>query len=77
MKTHHDLEVWKKSIELVTDIYKITENFPTSENAELETQLIISLNLKFLIEEHFNNFITSLISIRKMTLGLKKSLNKV
>ncbi len=28
MKTHHDLDVWKKSIILVTEIYKITESYP-------------------------------------------------
>ncbi len=31
MKTHKDLEVWKNSIGLVTDIYKITHEFPKEE----------------------------------------------
>ncbi len=31
MKTHKDLNVWKKSIEFVSDIYKITNRFPEDE----------------------------------------------
>ncbi|MDD4672231.1 MAG: four helix bundle protein [Bacteroidales bacterium] len=116
MKTHHDLDVWKKSILLVTVIYKITESFPKSELyglsnqirrcavsipsniaegaartstkefsrflaislgsiAELETQLIISKNLTYLSEIEFDKLISELIIIRKMTIGLKKSIS--
>jgi four helix bundle protein len=39
MKTHHDLDVWKISIEFVTMIYKYTENFPMSEMYGLTNQL--------------------------------------
>lgn len=38
-KTHKDLEVWKKSLELVTEIYKITENFPEKEKFGLTLQI--------------------------------------
>ena len=31
MKTHKDLEVWKKAIQFVTIIYEITQNFPKEE----------------------------------------------
>ena len=31
MKTHKDLEVWKKSISLVTILYKLTKSFPKDE----------------------------------------------
>ena len=30
-KTHKDLDVWKNSINFVTDIYKLTGNFPKEE----------------------------------------------
>jgi hypothetical protein len=30
MKTHKDLDIWK-SLDLVTDIYKRTKNFPMEE----------------------------------------------
>lgn len=117
MKTHHDLDVWKKSIDLITTIYKVTESYPKSELygltnqirrcavsipsniaegaartsvkefshflsialgsvAELETQLIVSTNLKFLPKDDFNSILKKLITIRKMTLGLKKSISK-
>jgi four helix bundle protein len=117
MKTHHDLEVWKKSIDLVTEIYKVTESFPKTEQygltnqirrcavsipsniaegaartsikefsqflsislgsiSELETQLIISNNLKFIDVNQYNELIPSLVTIRRMTIGLKKTLNK-
>lgn len=116
MKTHHDLDVWKKSIDLVTAIYKVTESYPKSELygltsqirrcavsvpsniaegaartstkefsqflsialgsiAELETQLIVSSNLKLLEKSDFDSLIESLITIRKMTAGLKKSIS--
>jgi four helix bundle protein len=36
---HKDLIVWKKSIELVTEIYKITENLSRTEDFGLKSQL--------------------------------------
>ena len=36
---HEDLEVWNKSIELVTDIYKLTQDFPQSEIYGLVSQM--------------------------------------
>ena len=117
VRTHRDLDVWKKSIELVTLIYKYTAEYPKDEVygltsqirrcavsipsniaegsarttkkdfsyflaialgsvAELETQLIISRNLNFLSEAVLDELISELISIRRMTLGLRKSINK-
>ena len=115
MKTHKDLDVWKKSIELVTDIYHLTNDFPKEEIygitsqirraavsipsniaegaarsskkefshflsislgslAELETQVIISKKLNIISEDNFKLLINNLTTIRKMLLGLKKSL---
>jgi len=39
MKTHKDLEVWKKSIEMVTKIYSLTRNFPKEELYGLTNQM--------------------------------------
>ncbi len=39
VKTHKDLEVWKKAIDLVTSIYRVTEQFPKSEQYGLVSQL--------------------------------------
>lgn len=36
---YQELEVWKKSIELVKEIYKITENLPQSELFGLTSQI--------------------------------------
>ena len=36
---HKDLEAWKKSIELVSDVYKITEKFPDIERYGLANQI--------------------------------------
>ena len=117
VRTHRDLDVWKKSIDLVTLIYKYTAEYPKDEVygltsqirrcavsipsniaegsarttrkdfshflaialgsvAELETQLIISRNLNFLSEAVLDELISDLISIRRMTLGLRKSIYK-
>ena len=39
MKTHKDLDVWKISIEMVTEIYKLTRNFPKEEIYGLTNQM--------------------------------------
>ena len=37
--THKDLDVYKLSLDLVEDIYKLTKSFPASENFGLTSQL--------------------------------------
>jgi four helix bundle protein len=39
MKTHKDLDVWKNSIDFVTEIYRITKEFPKEELYGLVSQL--------------------------------------
>ncbi|WP_134088780.1 four helix bundle protein [Olivibacter sp. XZL3] len=39
MKTHKDLDVWKKSIDLVTVVYIITERLPKEEIYGLTSQI--------------------------------------
>jgi four helix bundle protein len=39
MKTYRDLTVWQKSIELVTEIYKLTDHFPKEEIFGLTSQI--------------------------------------
>lgn len=39
LRTHRDLEVWKNSVQLVTDVYKITEAFPKYELFGLSNQM--------------------------------------
>lgn len=39
IKTYRDLHIWKKSIELVKDIYKYTEKFPKQEIYGLVSQM--------------------------------------
>ena len=36
---HKDLEIWKKAIEFVIDVYKLAESFPKSEAYGLTNQL--------------------------------------
>ena len=117
VRTHRDLDVWKKSIDLVTLIYKHTADNPKEEMygltsqirrsavsipsniaegsarttkkdfshflaialgsaADMETQLIISRNLGFLQDAVLDDLVLELTSIRRMTLGLRKSINK-
>ncbi|MDD9880588.1 MAG: four helix bundle protein [Candidatus Marinimicrobia bacterium] len=35
LKTHKDLDVWKKSMDLVEEVYRFTQSFPVSEKYEL------------------------------------------
>ena len=39
MNTHKDLEVWKRGIELVNFVYKITQKFPREELYGLTNQI--------------------------------------
>jgi four helix bundle protein len=113
---HKDLEVWKKSISFIKDIYGYTKNFPKEEMfsltsqirrsaisipsniaegagrnhksefkqflfialgslAELETQLIIAKEIEYLNNDKFEILESNLIPIRKMLLGLIKSIS--
>jgi four helix bundle protein len=39
MKTHKDLDIWKRGIELVTAVYKLTKSFPREETYGLSAQM--------------------------------------
>lgn len=39
MKTHKDLDAWKKSINFVTVVYKLTKGFPIEERYGLTNQI--------------------------------------
>jgi four helix bundle protein len=39
MKTHKDLDIWKRGLELVTEVYKRTKNFPKEETYGLRAQM--------------------------------------
>ena len=39
VRTHKDLEVWRKSVDFVTAIYKATDTFPSKENFGLTSQI--------------------------------------
>ena len=39
MRSHHNLDVWKRSIDFVTEIYKVTEGLPKDERFGLISQL--------------------------------------
>jgi len=39
MKTHKDLDVWNKSMELVEEIYRITNKYPSEEKFGLVAQI--------------------------------------
>lgn len=117
MKSHKDLDLWKRSVELVTLIYEVTKSFPKEEIygitnqirraavsipsnisegaarnhskefiqflyislgslSELETQTIISENLKFLRKDDSIKIQNELTELRKMIIGLIRYLEK-
>ncbi len=39
LKTHKDLDVWRESIELVKEVYKVTAEFPKEELYNLTSQI--------------------------------------
>ena len=116
MHNFKKLDIWTKSMELVTKIYSITNSLPNQErfgltsqiqraavsipaniaegsakssnkdfarflemsigsSFELETELIIALNLKYIDSMVFTNIETKINEIQKMINGFKQSLN--
>ncbi len=51
-------------------------SFALGSVAELETQLIISGNLKYITQNQKDELLKTLLEIRKMTLGLKKAIEQ-
>jgi four helix bundle protein len=117
MHDYKKLEVWKESVNLVTEIYLLTNNFPDKEkfglsnqinrsavsipsniaegagrlsknefiqflgyaiasSYELETQMLIAYNLKFISIEQENNIMEKLSMIQRKLHSLIKSLKK-
>jgi four helix bundle protein len=116
MHNFKKLDIWVKSMELVTDIYLLTNSFPNQErfgltsqtqraavsiptniaegsakssnkdfarflemsigsSFELETELILALNLKYIDSLVFKSIQTKINEIQKMIIGFKQSLN--
>jgi four helix bundle protein len=116
MQTHKNLKVWQRSISLVTEIYRMTRDFPKEESycmisqmrraaisipsniaegsarkhtreyvqflyvslgsaAEIETQIIISQNLGYILSDKAGNIQAELEEIIRMLIGLIKSLS--
>lgn len=117
MRTHKDLDVWKLSIDFVTEIYALTARFPKEEQfgltnqirrasisvpsniaegagrrsdkeflqflyislgsiQEVDTQILISLNLNYLTKSEYEILLTKLDQISKMLSGLIKSVKE-
>ena len=57
IKNFRDLDIWKKGIEIVKDIYKIVREFPKLELYSLTNQMQrASLSIPTNIAEGFNRF---------------------
>lgn len=39
MRPHENLDVWKRAVEFVVDIYKVSESFPKDERCGLTSQM--------------------------------------
>jgi len=116
MHNFRKLDIWIKSISLVTEIYKLTNTFPSHErfglmsqmqraavsiptniaegsaktsnkdfarfleisigsSLELETELTIALNLKYVDSMVFENIQNKIIELQKMITGFKNKLD--
>jgi four helix bundle protein len=116
VNSYKDLIIWKRSMDLVEIVYKLTENFPSKENFglisqmrraaisipaniaegygrqstgsysqflsisrgslfELETQIEISLRLKYLNESDSDKLLSEIVEISKMISSLISKLH--
>jgi len=73
LQSFKDLNVWQKSSDLATLVYKITKRFPHSE---LESQIEISYKLGYLSAKDYQKILSLTVEIAKMTGGLIKSIRK-
>lgn len=117
MRTHKDLEVWKLSVDFVTEICTLSMRFPKDERfgltnqirraavsvpsniaegagrrsekeflqflsislgsvQEIDTQILISLNLNYLTKSEYEILLIKLDQISKMLSGLIKSVKE-
>jgi len=75
INSYQDLEVWKKAMELVTDIYKVTQTFPKEELYGMTNQLRrASVSVPANIAEGWGRGTTKIIEISKMMNALINSL---
>ena len=115
MHNFRKLAIWIKSLSLVTEIYQLTNTFPSHErfglisqmqraavsiptniaegsaktsnkdfarflqislgsSFELETELLVALNLSYINTEQYNNLTEKLSEIQKMIIGFKDKL---
>jgi four helix bundle protein len=115
MHNFKKLSIWIKSVDFVTEIYKVTNTFPSNERFglvsqlqraavsvptnisegsvkssnkdfarfleislgstfELETELLISLNLSYIDLEKYNQLQEKLAELQKMIIGFKEKL---
>lgn len=115
MHNFKKLAIWTKSVEFVTDIYRVTNTFPSHERFglisqlqraavsvptnisegsaktsnkdfvrfleislgstfELETELLVSLNLPYIDIEQYNQLQEKLSELQKMIIGFKNNL---
>ena len=118
MHNYKELKVWKKSVELATGVYSVTQAFPKTEQYgltqqirravvsissniaegagrksdkefshfltiaygslyELETQLLISLNLGFVSQSELPPIENEIVELQKMIYALIKNLETV
>ena len=117
VKSFHDLVVWQKSMELVTEIYKVSQKFPKEEMfgltsqirraavaipsnvaegrgkssagefhqflyhargslAEVETQLLIAINLGFLSKQDVSYIMDLIARVGRLLHGLLAAIKK-
>lgn len=116
MHNFRKLDIWSKSMDLVTEIYQLTNTFPSNErfglisqmqrsavsiptniaegsakssnkdfarflemsigsSLELETELTIALNLKYIDSMVFESIQNKIIELQKMITGFKNKLD--
>ena len=68
---HTELEAWKQSIEVIINIYNITNEFPKAETYGLANQMQRAAN-KLDYIKNINEILEIHSKIKALTLGLKK-----
>ena len=74
IKTFRDLIVWKKSHQLVLDVYKLTKFFPLEE---LKYHLLLAHDLNYINEIDYNNFTRLSDEVGKILTGWIQSQQKL
>jgi len=83
VRGYRDLLVWRRSVDLVLEIYEATEDFPRREvyglaaQMEVETQVVIAMRRNYFGSDLERRLLECSAEVGRMLAGLTRSLKRL